>query len=566
MTLASRPAHGEVVLPEPLPPSEAAQIRRIFALQAKGDLAAAAEVFQALGDHTLDAEIIADRYLMPGSRVHAAELIAWLSLYADLPDAPAIHALLRRTSRTARLPAPKPPMLGGKTVAAPASEEAEPAERRFTRNPLLDRTVRERAHAGNAASALRLLSNTRNLDPLYGAELRAEIAQILFTQGHDAEAMRVAEAAHQHSAGRVGLADYIAGLAAWRMERIELAQPLFEAASRAEFTPASRRAGAAFWAARAHLRNRDPAGYGPWMHRAATERRTFYGQLARHVLGDVPAWSGEGRETLGLADIEALAGIPQGVRTFALLQVGQTQRAEAELRALLPIIGHNSALGGSILRVAEAAGLTGLAAELAGLVHAVDGRQRDDTRFPVPALRPKGGFRMDPALVYALTRLESNFDPDAISAAGARGLMQIMPDTANYIADAAGADTGSAERLHDPALNLALGQTYVIYLAQHGVVNGNLIRLLASYNAGPTSFARMSDSIHPTDDPLLFIESIPNDETRAFVPRALAYTWIYADRLNLPAPSLDELAAGAWPSFHLLAPRAGYRQEANRGH
>jgi hypothetical protein len=59
----------------------------------------------------------------------------------------------------------------------------------------------------------------------------------------------------------------------------------------------------------------------------------------------------------------------------------------------------------------------------------------------------------------------------------------------------------------------------------------------------------MAGGIPGSDDPLLFIESIPNDETRGFVPRALTYTWIYAARLHLPAPSLDQLAAGAWPSF-----------------
>jgi hypothetical protein len=51
-------------------------------------------------------------------------------------------------------------------------------------------------------------------------------------------------------------------------------------------------------------------------------------------------------------------------------------------------------------------------------------------------------------------------------------------------------------------------------------------------------------------DPLLFIEAIPPDETRAFVPRVLAYTWIYAARLHLPTPGLDELAAGGWPRYH----------------
>ena len=91
----------------------------------------------------------------------------------------------------------------------------------------------------------------------------------------------------------------------------------------------------------------------------------------------------------------------------------------------------------------------------------------------------------------------------------------------------------------------------MLYLAGLSGIEGNLIRLLGSYNAGPTSFNRMAGSIPPTDDPLLFIESIPNDETRGFVPRALTYSWIYAARLHLPAPSLDQLAAGAWPSFNV---------------
>ena len=52
------------------------------------------------------------------------------------------------------------------------------------------------------------------------------------------------------------------------------------------------------------------------------------------------------------------------------------------------------------------------------------------------------------------------------------------------------------------------------------------------------------------------MESIPFDETRGFVHRALTYTWIYADRLGLPAPSLDALAAGAWPKFDTAAEKA----------
>lgn len=61
--------------------------------------------------------------------------------------------------------------------------------------------------------------------------------------------------------------------------------------------------------------------------------------------------------------------------------------------------------------------------------------------------------------------------------------------------------------------------------------------------------SRWSATIRDHGDPLLFIEAIPIDETRAFVPRVLAHTWLYAARLRLPAPSLDDLAAGSWPRY-----------------
>jgi soluble lytic murein transglycosylase-like protein len=86
-------------------------------------------------------------------------------------------------------------------------------------------------------------------------------------------------------------------------------------------------------------------------------------------------------------------------------------------------------------------------------------------------------------------------------------------------------------------------------------VDGSLIALLASYNAGPGNLGRWLGSIQAGRDPLLFIECIPNDETRAFVQHGLTYLWIYAQRLGLPSPSLDELAAGHWPRFRPGATR-----------
>jgi soluble lytic murein transglycosylase len=73
--------------------------------------------------------------------------------------------------------------------------------------------------------------------------------------------------------------------------------------------------------------------------------------------------------------------------------------------------------------------------------------------------------------------------------------------------------------------------------------------VLAAYNAGPGNLSKWLPAHGHRDDPFLFIEAIPIDETRDFVRRVLAFSWIYASRLGLPAPSLDELAAGSFPRF-----------------
>jgi soluble lytic murein transglycosylase-like protein len=202
-----------------------------------------------------------------------------------------------------------------------------------------------------------------------------------------------------------------------------------------------------------------------------------------------------------------------------------------------------------MLVVANQAGLSDLAAQLAAVSQSADGKPRDFARFPVPKLVPQGGFRVDPALLYALARQESNFDSAVVSPAGARGLLQIMPATASYVANDPSLSGVAMQRLHDPAFSLELGQRYLHVLARSEAVDGNLIRLLAAYNAGIGNLQKWLPANGHRDDPFLFIEAIPFDETRGFVQRVLAYSWIYASRLGLPAPSLDQLAAGSFPKF-----------------
>lgn len=547
-----RVPHGSassVAVPQPLAPRDAGIVRRIFALQARGDLSAAVRAMADLEDRLLVGTLLADQYLGRHHHSTADELSDWLARYRDLPDAPAIHTLLlTRLPKDASLPpAPEIRLLAKSVDPDPAPEDLEALRTKLARQPGLDRNVLERAQRGNAASALRLIATTRNLSPAYAAQLRAEVAQVLFTQNEDVDALRVAQTAQRGIAApdQTSLGFYIGGLAAWRLGRAELARDLFEKGAMAARTTAHVRAASAFWASRVSRTLHDTPAMLKFLHIAADEQLTLHGLLARRVLRMDSDILPNG-ELLSQADVDAIAATPCGRRAYALLQIGQPDRAEAELHGLWPAVQGNPVLERSLLMVAAASGLTDYAAQIAAVMQSRDGRHHDTPRLPVPRLRPAGGFSIDPSLVYAVTRIESNFDADAVSPAGARGLMQIMPSTAQYI-------TGdlyfAPDRLHEPGSNLNIGQRYIAYLARQDGIDNDLMRLLASYNAGPGNFARWAADIRDQGDPLLFIEAIPAAETRSFVPHILMYSWIYAARLHLPADSLESLSAGEFPRF-----------------
>ena len=533
----------------PLAPADAAALQGIFALHASRNWEAAERATAQLSDRRLEGHILADRWLNPAApRPDQEALRDWLTRFADHPDAPVIHALLRRTApRGATLPA-APNLDSLAEDAGVAPEEREAPDQGFVRNPALDRALRDLVREGNLDAALRQMEATRGMTPPYAAALRADFALILFRRGEDERAFEVAAEAARSRTEPSGRAAFAAGLAAWGLGHFDVALPYLEVAARAPGASAANRAAAAYWASRAAIRARHPGMHVPWLLQAAQEPRTFYGLMARRALGLTPgfAWHAEAGGEAGMAALLETAG---GWRALALLQIGQAGRAEAELRALWPLARGNLPLLRAMLALSSQAGLTHLSAQLAELAQAADGRPRDLARFPLPRLNPAQGFRVEPALLYALARQESNFDAAAVSPAGARGLMQVMPTTAAYLANDPSFIGEGAQRLHNPGLSLELGQRYLHYLARSEAVGGDLIRLLAAYNAGPGNLAKWLPAARHRGDALLFVEAIPFDETRAHVQRVLAYSWIYASRLGLPAPSLDQLVQGEFPRF-----------------
>ena len=330
-----------------------------------------------------------------------------------------------------------------------------------------------------------------------------------------------------------------AGLAAWRAKRWTDAAKDFETTANASGTSSWYVAGAAYWAARAHLALHQPEQVDPWFAIAARQPRTFYGLLARATLG-LPPDTPLGARPLTPDEVAELEAAPGGRRAIALVQVGETDRAEAELRALS--VSGNSGLADAIVALADLASMPTLCMSL--------GYRTDNTaaRYPVPRWQPQNGFVVDRALLFALTMEESRFTADVRNRSGASGLMQLMPATARAVARNAGIPLRNVSDLVDPAINLSLGQEYVRELIDYQQVNGNLILLLAAYGFGPAPLAKWQARM-AVEEPLEFIEGLSSQETRLYVERVLTNLWIYRQRLGQQQPDLEALAANRWPTY-----------------
>lgn len=333
-----------------------------------------------------------------------------------------------------------------------------------------------------------------------------------------------------------------AGLDAWRAGDALTAAASFEQAAQNAGDVWARSA-AAYWAARSHLRARQPDQVSQWLRIAAQEPRSFYGQLARRALGLEAAFTWE-PESLDKQGAEALMNSRIGQRALALLQIGQERRAAAEFHVLRPLA--KPELLQAMLAVAQRYDLPSFAMAAGSVVEEVTGFRSDEALFPIPHWEPTGGFSIDRALIYAIARQESGFNPTAQNPSGATGLMQLIPSTAHAVAKRLGT---SADNLRDPAQSLALGQEYVRMLFEDPNVRNDLFLMAIAYNAGPGNLAKWLAEYDYQSDPLLFIESIPSRETRQFVERVMAGMWVYQARLKQPTPSLDAVAAGAWPTY-----------------
>ncbi len=546
---AGESQHGTESLPRVLSEADAALYREIFALQESGKWRATDKRVERLVDRVLMGHVLYQRYMHPTAyRSKYKELKDWMADYADHPGAMRIYRLaLRRQPKGWR--APKRPvrerLMQTKTKAGPSLRRKSNLSRSQGRlawrasNRIKGLVRRERP-----TQALKLLSSKtyRRLNAASFDRNLAIIARGYYHAGKDKKVLDVASRAIGRSAAKAPFAYWWAGLAAWRLERYDVAARHFGAMARAPDLSDWARSGAAYWSARASLVGREPARVAGMLEIGARYPNTFYGLLSLQARdGEAPFnWS---LPQLGPIELALLDQIPTAHRALALIEAGQTVRAESELKRLTG--APSPELTRVLLALVGKANLPDVAIRLGFKLQRTRGERYDAALYPVPGWIPQGGYKIDQALIFAFMRQESRFKTKAKSRRGATGLMQLMPATARFIAR----KRTSRQSLLDPEKNIALGQKFIQHLLNDPTIDSNLFYATTAYNAGPGNLRKWRRKIDYQDDPLLFIESVRSRETRNFVERVMANFWIYRLRLGQSAPSLTAVAAGEWPVY-----------------
>jgi len=497
--------------PQALTSADAEHYAAAFDAVDRGDYIDAAMQAVDIGDPTLSGYITYRQLMHPTAhRSNYAELADWLTRYTDLPMAERIWAMAAKRKALEDVPTQTPTLAGldwSKTVLVTPG----------TGGPF-------------------------DLD-------NARLAREAFYSGDSKRALELAVAVGDR---------WIAGMAAYRLKKFDLSEKSLAGLAQDTSEDPWVRAGGAFWAARAAEAAGADDRAATYLRQAAGAPQTFYGMIAaRQVtlrglgaplpLIETPP---QARQT-GLirasytatgpsADLDQMIRTdPRAHRAAALAQIGRTLEAGDELRA-----------GLALARTAEdrdhwtrlASLLNAALADEA--VAAEPARRRAEGSYPTPNLSPRSGFKIHKALVYAIVRQESRFNPGVVSRAGAIGLMQLMPDAAAHMSgDASFRDDASA--LFNPSVNLKLGQDYVAWLMSQGASqNHDLLRTVAAYNGGPGTLQKTAQMLGDEDDSLMVIACMPAPETRAYVEKVMAAYWTYRKKFGQDVNTLDALAQG----------------------
>ena len=522
--------------------SDAQTYKQMFAAAGVGDKAKVAELAAQLKDRSLLGHVAAKGFLSPQTVAEFDDLKVWLKKYGDYPEAVRIYTLAQRKDPTRAKELSEPPR---RIIRGNSDESEAGAEFSAPQALAASKKLKSMIAAGKISGASSYLESAELRGQLsrsdYG-RLAHQVAAGQYYLGDAATALLLAGRVAEQVRADVPEADWIAGLAAFNLGKYDVAAKHFAAMAENSASTSWLKSAAGFWAARSYLIARQPENVSRMLEIAAQKPRTFYGLLALHLLGREPpfTWNEPTLEKAGFQRMLKIQGIARGVGLF---QVGELEAAEGAIARAHGRL--NTELDRPFIALAHEMGFAHI--QLLG-AHAARDADLKAAAYPVMSIKPSDGWQVDPALVHAIVRQESKFEMRVTSSADARGLMQLMPATAaGTMKDTTLDNPGAKAKLFDPAFNLSVGQRYLQKMISFVEPDGDLVKLIVSYNGGPGNLQKWMKEVQHHNDPLLFIESLPSRETRGYVERVAANYWIYQDRLGEKKVTLDQLARGEWP-------------------
>lgn len=483
-----------------------------------------------LADPTDEAEFMRrwGSVITPADQWTRFQLLAWnntaaaarqmLRLAEDDRPVAAARIALRRDSPNAGALLAKVPAAGGDDAGFMLDEA------RWLRHANRDRDAAAlwQAHGAAAERA----APAEHLADFWGE--RSQLARRLLRGGNATTAYSVAVAPAEAPAEESAEAAFLAGFVALRYLHDPQAAIRHFRALREGSKAVITQARAAYWLGRARAAAGDDPK--PDYQAAAAWPTTFYGQLAAVRLGDLSeALAARIRAlhdaTFAKDQVLALAGREFARAALILVAWGEPRRAHSFLLQLdesLPNLSDRALAA----RLAIRLGLPDVAVAVARRLGR-EGTLLPEAGWPMPIEPPAGAI--EPALTLALIRQESSFDPGAVSPSGARGLMQLMPATAEVVSRQLAVGGTVATLTTDSAYNMRLGTAYLQAMLER--FGGSLPLALAAYNAGPSRvqewLAENGDPRRGEIDMVDWIELIPLGEPRNYVQRVLENLVVY---------------------------------------
>lgn len=257
-----------------------------------------------------------------------------------------------------------------------------------------------------------------------------------------------------------------------------------------------------------------------------SRERTYYGLLAEEEMGDVMSTPPESY-TASKADMVAVNRLPGIQRALELHRLDMQWEARTEWARVIRTLDDRLLIAAAELAFEEEWYDVAInTADKTTLVHDFE------LRYPTPYREVMQNYvrenGLDEAWVYGLIRQESRFISYARSGVGARGLMQVMPTTAKWIANRLGIKGYNHGMINQLETNIQFGTHYLRYVLDR--MGGQSLMATAAYNAGPGRALRWADE-KPMEG-AIYAETIPFSETRNYVQKVMSNAYFYAHQLG----------------------------------